>query len=212
MHILTLPERSEIDSERLVRRIPFFNSVYEASPEQFSLIMSLADIIRCDEGETIIRKGDNDMKLFFLLKGQLDVHLDDDKDGKAISIISPGEVFGILSMVTNSNRSAYIRSQKNAKNTILFSLDFSYISDDNLSKLSNEIKLIFYRMAVHNIRWTLELNKMTDPNHKLITAIRKLPVVKVEKGSDEELSVLKNQAKIMSDLLFEWNASTESDA
>lgn len=211
MHILTHSERLEIDSERLVRRIPFFNSVYESSSQQFSLMMDLAEIIRCEPGETIIRKDDNDMKLYFLLKGQLEVYLDNGKQGNAISSINPGEVFGILSMVTNTRRSAFIRSQDNKKASVLFSLDFSYISDANVqSKLHTDTKLIFYRMAVHNIRWTLELNKMSDPNNILVAEIRKVPVIHPGKGGEEELVALKEQAKAMSDLLFQWNASGKS--
>ncbi|NRB41953.1 MAG: cyclic nucleotide-binding domain-containing protein [Pseudomonadales bacterium] len=210
MYTLTRSEKLDIDSERLVRRIPFFNTVYEASAQQFSLLMDLAEIIRCDSGDTVIRKGDNDMKLYFLLKGQLGVYLDEDKDTAPISSINPGEVFGILAMVSSAGRSAYIRNKDNAKQAFLFRLDFKHLSEDSpQSRLSLDIKLIFYRMAVHNIRWTLELNKISDPNHKLVSEIRKLPYVKVEAGSDEELQVLKQQAKAMSDILFQWNESSQ---
>ena len=208
MHILSPLEKQNIDTERLIRRIPFFNSVYEASAPQFSLLMDLAEIIQVETGETVIRKGDTDMKLYFLLKGELGVFLSNDSED-CINSINPGEVFGILSMVSTTQRSAFIRATKN-KSAILFRLDFGYISDENMaSPLSLPIKLIFYRMAVHNIRWMLELNKMSDPNHHLVDSIRKLPFVKAEKDSKAELDSLKTQAKDLSDILFQWNASSD---
>ena len=208
MHILTPLEKLEVDSERLIRRIPFFNSVYENSAQQFGLLMELAEIIRCDGNETVIRKGDDDMKLYFLLKGQLGVYLQDALSAESINTINPGEVFGILSMVSSVNRSAYIRNQHAEKPVYLFRLDFCYISDEsNESQLTLETKLIFYRMAIHHIRWTLELNKISDPNHKLVSEIRKLPFKQVDKDSVEELEMLKEQAQAMSNILFQWNQS-----
>ena len=92
---------------------------------------------------------------------------------------------------------------------MLFCLDFSFISDETgLSPLNLAIKLLFYRMAVHNIRWTLELNKMEMPDHPLVESIRQLPFVQVEKDSNEELQVLKEQAKALADILFKWNQSS----
>lgn len=208
MHTLTQEENILIDSERLIRRIPFFNNVYEESAAQFESLMELADIVQYEANETIIRKGDNDMVLYFLLKGLLSVFIDENST-ESINAINPGEVFGILSMVTATSRSAFIKANDNNKNAILFKLDFKYISDDSIhSQLSLPIKLIFYRMAVHNIRWTLELNKMSDPNHCLVDAIRKLPLHRAEKDSEEELNTLKQQAKDLSDILFKWNDSS----
>lgn len=207
MKTLTKEEKLHIDSERLIRRIPFFNNVYEESASEFIRLMELADIVEYEANETVIRKGEHDLDLYFLLKGQLSVYFDENSTD-SINAINPGEVFGILSMVTSSSRSAFIKVDDNKK-AILFKLNFKYLSDNSsTSALSLPIKLIFYRMAVHNIRWTLELNKMSDPNHYLVDTIRKLPLLQAEKDSAEELQVLKQQAKDLSDILFQWNDST----
>lgn len=208
MRIITLAEHTEFDTERLVRRIPFFNDVYESSPIEFQALMSLSDIMQAEPGETVIRKGDNDMYLYFLLKGQLAVFLDENPDSQPVNLISPGEVFGILSMMTRTPRSAFIRADLKAKKTLLFRLDYGHMTDNStLSKLSLQTKLIFFRMALHNIRWTLEMNKMSDPKHYLVEKIRKLPFINVAKGTKEELDALKQQAHSLSDILFEWNTS-----
>lgn len=208
MRIITSAEHTENDTERLVRRIPFFNDVYESSATEFHTLMSLSDIMLAEPGEIIIRKGDTDMYLYFLLKGQLNVYLDDNPNSTPINMISPGEVFGVLSMMTRTPRSAFIRADAKAKKTLLFRLDYGHMTDSStLSKLSLQTKLIFYRMALHNIRWTLEMNKMSDPKHYLVEKIRKLPFINVSKGTREELDALKQQAISLSDILFEWNSS-----
>ena len=213
MRSITLAEHTEFDTERLIRRIPFFNNIYEASPIEFEALVSLSDIVYAEPGETIISQGDTDMYTYFLLKGQLGVYLDDDPDSLPINQISPGEVFGILSMMTQTPRSAYIRTDAKSKTSLLFRLDYGHITDaSDCSKLNLETKLIFYRMALHNIRWTLEMNKMSDPNHYLVEKIRKLPFVNAPKGTKEELDALKKQAHDLSDILFEWNSSKTDDA
>jgi CRP/FNR family cyclic AMP-dependent transcriptional regulator len=207
LRIIGATEHTDLDTERLIRRIPFFNEIFESSEEQLGILLSLSDVLEVSAGETVIEKGDTDMSLYFLLKGQLGVYLDSDST-EAINYISPGEVFGILSMMTQTPRSAFIKADENAKSTLLFKLDFGYLTDNSLmAKLSLDTRLIFYRMALHNIRWTLERNKMSDPNHHLVEKIRKLPFVSAPKGTQEELDVLKEQALSLSDILFEWNSS-----
>lgn len=208
MRVITLAEHSEYDTERLIRRIPFFNDVYEHSAIEFQALVSLSDIMIAEPGEMVIRKGETDMYLYFLLKGQLNVYLDEDPSSQPVNTISPGEVFGILSMMTRTPRSAFIRADQKAKKTLLFRLDYGHMTDSSdHSKLSLPVKLIFYRMAIHNIRWMLEMNKMSDPKHYLVEKIRRLPLVNVQKGTKAELEALKQQALSLSDILFEWNSS-----
>lgn len=200
------------DVERLLKRIPFFNDVAKQSDLQFFNLIEHGDIVEAAAGETIIRKGETDMYLYFLLKGQLAVFLEDSPTAQAINHINPGEVFGILSMITATPRSAFIKADMSAKTSLLYKLNFALISDNSYtSKLSLETKLIFYRMAVHNTRWMLEQKKMADPKHPLVTLMMKLPFVKAEKGSEAELIALKEQAKSMSEIVFLWNDYDKND-
>ena len=194
------------DVERLLKRIPFFNDVAKQSDHQFQTLIDLADIIEVGPGETIIRKGETDMYLYFLLKGQLAVLMEDSADAAPINHINPGEVFGILSMITATPRSAFIKTDKNTRASLLYKLNFAYLADEStVSKLSLATKLIFYRMAVFNIRWMLEQKKMADPRHPLISTLLKVPIMKAAKDTPEELEALKEQAKSMSEIVFKWN-------
>ena len=206
MKKLAITEQNQDEIHRLIKRIPFFSSVLNECPEQFDRLLDLADIIEVDAGETVIRKGDTDMYLFFLLKGQLTVFLDDDPYSSRVNYISPGELFGMLSMITHTPRSAMIKADENAKSILLFQLNFAYINDDSpSSELSLQTKILFYRMAAHHVRWTLEQKKMAHPRHPLVSEMLKLPLPKAPKGTAEELSALKQQTKRLSELLFMWN-------
>lgn len=206
MKKLAITEQNQDEIHRLIKRIPFFSSVLNESTDQFDRLLDLADIIEVDAGETVIRKGDTDMYLFFLLKGQLTVFLDDDPYSSRVNYISPGELFGMLSMITHTPRSAMIKADENAKSILLFQLNFAYLNDDSAnSELSLPTKLSFYRMAAHHVRWTLEQKKMADPKNPLVSQMMKLPLLKATRDTAEELHALKEQTKSLSELLFMWN-------
>ena len=61
---------------------------------------------------------------------------------------------------------------------------------------------------VNDIRWTLEMNKKSDPNHPLVVAIRKVPLFVGTRGTREELASLREQANGLADILCVWNESS----
>lgn len=212
MKKISITEQNKDDIYRIVKRIPFFSSVFTSSVEQFEKLLSLGEIIEVQANETVIHKGDTDLYLYFLLKGQLTVFSDENPHAQQLNSISPGEVFGLLSMLTYTPRSATIKASRDAKSILLFKLNFAYLNDDSSkSELDLNSKLHFYRMAVHNIRWTLEQNKMADPKHPLISQMLKLPIPKAAKNTVAELSELKEQSKRLSDLLLQWNEYENTD-
>lgn len=149
-----------------------------------------------------MRKGDTANELFFLLKGQMSVSADDDT---SLNLIHPGEVFGTLSMVTGRSRSATVKAESDV---VLLSIDYKYFNDINdYSLVTLNTKLVAYRMLVHNIRWTLELNKMQDPTHELVPKLLKMPIYTGPKDSPEELASLHKQSCLLADLLCQWNES-----
>ncbi len=208
MRKVSLQNYSSQDIEQLLKRIPFFTDVLNHSEDQFYKLMGPSEILEADPGETIIQKDSTGNNLYFLLKGQLAVVLDENPDSPAITYISPGEVFGMLSMVTDKARSAMIIADRTSKSTLVFKLDQKYFADESpYSILSLATKLIFFRMVVHNIRWKLEMNKMATPNHPLIAEFRKLPLISNTGDTLEDLQELKKLAANLADILLEWNRS-----
>ena len=198
-------EYNQESLQRLVRSVTFFKDISKLDKEQFELLLSVCTFVQADAGDIVLTKGESASALFFLLKGQMTVLSDADQ---SLNLIHPGEVFGTLSMVTGRDRSATVKAETDV---VLMSIDFEHfnnINDFNMFKL--DTKLIAYRMVVHNIRWTLELNKMQSPEHPLVQRILKLPIYTGARGGQEELTFLHEQSYQLADLLCEWNESDQA--
>lgn len=201
MQKLSRVEYNTESLQRLVRSVTFFKDIVKFNQSQFDLLLSVSEFVQAQAGETVLQKGNQDQVLYFLLKGQMSVYSED--DGESLNIIHPGEVFGALSMVTGSGRSATVIAETDV---ILLGIDFKYFREiEDFSLFTIETKLIAYRMMLHNIRWNLELNKMQDPANELNKKLMKLPIYKGEKGGKDELVALHEQSRLLAELLCEWN-------
>lgn len=194
--------------QRLLQGIPFFNEVIRTDPPQLELLMGRSRVLHADAGDVVIRRGDTDTCLYFLLKGQLDV-LAGEPGSAVLNTISPGQALGTLAMLRAMPRSATIVADPKGKGVLLLALDFNLFRDINdYSTFTLATKLAFYRMVVNDIRWTLEMNKKADPNHPLVAAIRKVPLFVGTRGTREELASLREQANGLADILCVWNESS----
>jgi len=201
MQKLTREEYSSEALQRRVRSVTFFKDLVQLDPAQYELVLSLSEYVRVKAGDNVMSKGDADGKLFFLLKGQIAVYTDAGE--QSLNVINPGEVVGTLSMITGRKRSATVQAESNA---ILLGLEHKYFRDvHDHSLIGLNTKLIAYRMIVHNIRWTLEMNKMKDPKHPLVSRLLKVPVHTSSKDNQQELEFLHQQSKMLAELLCEWN-------
>lgn len=191
--------------KRLLSGVPFFNEVSRDSPDQFTRLIDRAQILQAQPDEMVIRAGESDTYLYFLLKGQLAVLA---PSGQVLNYVSPGEVFGTLAMIRGTPRTASIKVDENTREAIVARLDYTDFNDlQDFHYLNLATRIAFYRMLVHNIRWTLEVNKMQNPQHELITSLRTVPIFTGSKGSAEELKALHEQAHKLADILCQWNDS-----
>ncbi|KGD66614.1 hypothetical protein Y5S_00281 [Alcanivorax nanhaiticus] len=190
-------------ARQLLSGVPFFNEIDRDDAEQFDLLESKTQLWLAGPGDAVIREGDVDSTLYFLLRGQLEV-LGDSPAAAPLYYVSPGEVFGTLSMLLGTPRSADIRVSDNSREAVIASLDFNDFSEDD-SPYTLTTRLAFFHMIVHHIRWTLEVKRMANPDHELVQSMRKLPVFHGEKGSEEELRSLREQAQGLAELLCRWN-------
>lgn len=196
--------------QRAVNSVTFFKDLIQTDSAQFELLMSVSQFVTADSDEVIIKKGDNANILYFLLKGQLSV-LSGDENSDIIGEINPGEMFGVMAMLLNFERSASIKV--NGKNALLAGIDFQHFSDiEDFSLFSLSTKINFFRMLANNLRWTLERNKMQLPDHPLVAKLRKTPLITAEKNTEQELEALHNQTHALADLLREWNESMAADS
>lgn len=202
MKKLSNSEYNRESLQRLVRSVTFFKEIAKLDIEQFELLLSICEFVEVSADDIVLKKGDDAHTLYFLLKGQMTVFSEEEQN---LNIINPGEVFGVLSMLTGRGRSATVKAETDV---ILLGIDFKYFQEiTDISLFSIDTKLVAYRMVVHTIRWTLEMNKMQDPEHILIPKLLKLPIYSGVRGGREELESLYTQSKILAELLCEWNSS-----
>lgn len=191
--------------QRLVSGVTFFKEIVKLDTEQFELLLSVSEFFEAPAGEVVLKKGEEAHTLYFLLKGQMTVLSEDQSN---LNIINPGEVFGTLSMVTGQGRSATVKAETDV---VLLGLDFKYFQEiTDISLFSIDTKLIAYRMVVHTIRWTLEMNRMQKPDHYLVPKLLKMPLYTGEKGGKDELGSLYTQSRVLAELLCEWNESLQA--
>jgi CRP-like cAMP-binding protein len=200
-------EEYPLDSlQRILNGVTFFKELISQDESQFEVLMSIAQIVTAEANETIMQKGDYSNSLYFLLRGQLSVYVEDDKGEQVLNEINAGEVFGVMSMLLTQPRSASIRAGN--KTVLLAGIDFQHFSDiEDFNLFSVETKLAFYRMVANNLRWTLERNKIQDPSHPLVPRLYKIPIYLGQKGGMEELEALFKQAHLLAELVREWNES-----
>lgn len=194
--------------QRMVQGIPFFNEIIRTDPHQFDQIMTRCRLLHAEPADVVIRRGDTDPYLYFLLKGQLQV-LSGDPGSAVINTISAGQPFGTLAMLRAMPRSATIIADPTGKPSILLALDYNFFRDiDDHVLFSLPTKLSFYKTVVNDIRWTLEMNKKADPSNALVAHMRKVPLFTGQRGTRDELGSLRDQAHVLADILCEWNESS----
>lgn len=129
---MKLVNRSDWTDERirgLLAGVPFFNEVLRADAEQFQLLLDHAEVLVAQPGDVVMRQGDDDSYLYFLLRGQLGVMAEQGEAGsQVLNYISPGEVFGTLAMLRGTPRTATIRVDDATREAVLARIDFTLFS------------------------------------------------------------------------------------
>lgn len=203
--INTLP-RDKVD--QLLLTVPFYRDV-KNGPEswQYDVLLRHSRIVSFEPGEVVIRKGDIDTWMYFILKGQLVVHPGEiDDENQSVKYVTPGEVFGDLAMLSGGKRMANLVADPRSREIKVFGTDFSIFGAlKDFSALSVLTKLMFYRNMVHGIRWKLEMYRMEHPAHALVKQMLKIPVYTGPKGDVRELESLYQQAVDLAAILTQWN-------
>ena len=210
MDVQSLNRYSQETIDNLLSSIPFYKQVRAHDQWQYDLLMRHSKIIEYRPGEVVLEKGQKDEWLFFLLKGQLQVVVGEGENSKVVNHITPGEVFGDLSVLFDHMRTATVVSDSNSKRILVFGTDFQVFGRlSDVSLISLETKLIYYRNMVHNLRWKLEMYRAAYPENENSSEHRKVKLYIGPKGTLEELESLDLQARKLAKLLINWN--TEFD-
>lgn len=192
--------------ETLLSGIPFYKDLMVDNREQTDTLLKFSRVFEPAPGEVVLRKGDRADAFYFLLKGQLVVFPDGDLARPAVNYLSAGQVFGALSLLCRSPRTATIVADPKVQKVMLFGTDFAPFGDlTNFTRIKLSTKLAFWRMVTHNTRWKLEVYRMEHPNHPLAQELRQVEIFRGEKNSVDELQSLDRQIWQLTDILVQWN-------
>lgn len=82
--------------------------------------LKAADTRQFNARDTIMREKEPPDALYYIVKGSVTVHMEDDEGGKVIlAYLGPGEFFGELGLFTQQNRSAWVRARTDCEVAIL---------------------------------------------------------------------------------------------
>lgn len=205
MNIKEIRQVPAAELTALLARIPFFKELRLRDEQQLQLLLTYSCLVELAPGETIMRRGQKGSWLYFLVKGELQVYRDQPDPTAALNTITPGELFGDLALLFDSERKATVAASP-ARPALLFACDFRAFGElDHFNQVTLSTKLLFYRTLVHSIRWRLEVGRMEQPQHPLVVELLKAPVARGARDSLEELRSLHEQARYLAQLLERWN-------
>ena len=205
MNIREISASDNVDS--LLNSIPFYKAVKKQNERQFNELMQFSRIVHYESGEKVISRGSTDTWTYFLVKGQLVVSVPD-FNGRSyhVNYITPGEVFGDLSVLLKDSRTADVYVDDNCKEAIVFGTDFGLFGQlINFNLISLETKLLYYRHTNHSLRWKLEMYRSKYRDHPMSNEHRKIMPYTGPKDNIEELHALYHQTVDLARLLVEWN-------
>jgi|SRR5690606_16858502 CRP/FNR family cyclic AMP-dependent transcriptional regulator len=206
MEIKSLQKFPRSTVEQLLSAIPFFKTVKQQDEWQFELLLQASRIVIYRPGEVVLRRGETDNWMYFLLKGRLAVYVDEQGEGDLVNYVTPGEVFGDLARLVGQPRTATLIADTSCRESMVFAIDCAIFGDLSSSRpITLQTKLTYYRNAVHNLRWKLEVYRAQNLQHPLANRHRQVRLFTGPKDSFEELKALYDQAHALALLLLEWN-------
>nr|WP_010132677.1 cyclic nucleotide-binding domain-containing protein [Microbulbifer agarilyticus] len=196
--------------DRLLNVIHLFRDIRATSEWQYDVLLKRSRLVSLNPGEALLHSGDVDQWVYFLVRGELQVHVDDaaaSSGERPLAEIRPGEVFGDLSMLLAEPRSATIVGAPVSQEIQVLAVDCTLFGDlEDFSLLQLPTKLVFYRNMVHSLRWKLEVYRSKYPMHELANSHRRLKLYTGPKNCKEELVALADQARDLARILLDWNA------
>jgi CRP-like cAMP-binding protein len=192
--------------EHLLAGIPFFKALKQMDASQFELLIQASRLAFYAPGEMVLKKGEMDTWLYFLLKGRLAVYVDQPPIGDLVNYVTPGEVFGDLAQLVGSPRTANVIADTSSRECMVLALDSTIFGLLTTTKpVTLQTKLAYYRNMAHNLRWKLEVYRSQHLQHELANKHRQIKLYHGVKDTMEELLSLYEQSQALARLLLEWN-------
>lgn len=205
---MEIKKASSVVDPNLKRRIDalFLCQAISASDEgQYKTVLEHSTVQWFDPGEIVLKAGEHDRWLYFLLRGSLKV-VSDPEAKTVISMLTAGEVFGDLALLTGKPRGLYVKVPDNARQATVLAIDFGIIGNlEGTPDISVDTQILTYRQLVHILRWRNDQYRMRFPANALAKAPYETVIIEGEPGSKEELQTLARQANLLAERLIQLN-------
>ena len=182
--------------EDKIASLHFFKEVGRNDRQQLRMLVGQSRLVHAGPGEVLLKAGDRDSWLYFLMRGELMVCAPGrmQRLGRLIA----GEVFGDISVITGCPRKTDILVPPNGREVVVLALDFRLLSDlQNHTSVSLATKLIVYRHIVHMLRWRSDLYRIKFPRHDLVKKPYRMVQINSGISAQDELVELGSHARYL---------------
>ncbi len=148
---------SNLLDDNTLKRIRKFRILNLLTPEELKLLLGtgesgyhkrISKLVTYDPKETVIREGDFDSWVFWVVQGEFAVF----KNNMLITVFNdPGEVFGEMSSIDEDSRSATVISREKS---ICLSIDMSVLDSIPDSKIKDKIRTGIYYLKSERLNQT----------------------------------------------------------
>ena len=166
---------------RNIQRLLDIPSLRNFETKSLTKLLRLSKIREYDNGEVIIKEGDVDPYLYFLLKGKVKII----KDGVQIaSIEEAGEIFGEMRIISDASRSASIYA---VGKTICLAVDTTAKERLSSQEEINEFLLLLYRVFAEYASVRLRL-----ANEELVRTKKEILKLVQDVNFNEDIDSIEN--------------------
>ena len=110
--------------------------------EHLKTVLTHSKIRKYDPGEVVLREGEVDRMVYFLIAGAVRV----EKEGKRVGVLAePGDVFGEMGIIDGSGRSATVRTEEAS---MCLAVDGAFLDELNEHDRA-ACHSVLYRMFAH---------------------------------------------------------------
>jgi CRP/FNR family cyclic AMP-dependent transcriptional regulator len=124
----------------LIKHTPLFAN---CSKRELQEIAHIADEIDLREGKEMTRQGAPGREFFVLLEGEADVT----KDGRRINLLSPGDFFGEIALVSDTPRTATVTATTPVRALVITDRSFRRLLKDQPEIQSKVLAALAARVA-----------------------------------------------------------------
>ncbi|MDH4121483.1 MAG: cyclic nucleotide-binding domain-containing protein [Deltaproteobacteria bacterium] len=189
----------------VLQTIPFFRKVLSRDPDQIRYIVENSVLQEIQPGETVIKKGELDNSIYFLVMGFLAVYPDNDSV-MPVAKINPDEMFGEMAMIQRLERTTTVRGDLNSRRIVLIRTDFSPFGELNdMRRISLATKMVFYQAIVETIRHRLDRFCEMYPEFAVDHDIALPPLPQNASDAKEMLVYHYRTGQRLAQVLARWN-------